>query len=107
MTDHDYIAQLVAELERATVFRVPCPGTPYGHFADLLVEKRDDHHGDGWAILRDDNVWTGTRWVHRTALARSDIYRYPDHRAALAEAERIIPEQTVTLTALFAERRHG
>lgn len=99
MTDHDYVARLVAELDLATVFRIPCPGTPYGPNADLLVEGRDDHHGDGWAILRDDDVWTGTHWIHRTALARSEIYRYADHRDAITEAQRIVPLQTAALNA--------
>ncbi|MEU9703062.1 hypothetical protein [Streptomyces sp. NPDC047981] len=107
MSHHDYVRQLAAELDLAAVFRIPCPGTPYGPFADLLVEKRLDGHGDGSAIVRDSEVWTGTRWEHRTALAASDTYRWADRGQALAEAQRIVPEQTAALHALHEERRHG
>lgn len=111
MTDHDYITRLAAELDLATVFRVPCPGTPYGRFADLLVEKRIDGHGDGWAIVRDSQVWTGTRWEHRGVLARSEIYHYADRTQALAEAQRIVPTQVAALHALHQtqnqENSHG
>ncbi|TXS42086.1 hypothetical protein [Streptomyces sp. t39] len=109
MTDRAYIAQLVTQLGLASEFRIPCPGNPYGRLADLSVEKRLDGHGDGWAILRDDDAWTGTHWEHRGVLTRSEIYRY-DRDTALTEAMRIAPAQTAALNALYnitEEHRRG
>ncbi|MFF8610839.1 hypothetical protein ACF06X_33575 [Streptomyces sp. NPDC015346] len=101
MTDHDYIAQLVAELDLVAVFRIPCQVTSYDRTTDITVEKRVDGHGGGWAIIRDGETWTGTRWEHRVALCLSEVYRW-DRDTALTEAQRI-----AELHALVAERRHG
>ena len=93
MPEHDaaYVAGLAAQLEKVSQFRIPCPGHPYGHFADLFVERRRD--GDQWAILRDGQAWTGDRWDHRTNLHRHEIYRWT-REEALTEAERIAPIET-------------
>lgn len=93
MTNHNpaYVAELVAQLDKVSQFRIPCPGHPYGHFADLFVERRRD--GDKWAILRDGEAWTGEKWQHRTELHRHEIYRWTRDEG-LAEAERIAPIDT-------------
>lgn len=108
--DHTYVVMLAAALELATEFRIPCPGHPYSHLADLRVTRRTDGHGNGWALLNDDNhAWTGTRWLPLSALAPSDIYRY-DRQTALDEATRIAPLETVAfqlqLNRLRAEADH-
>lgn len=93
MTDHDpaYVAQLVAHLNKVSQFRIPCPGHPYGHLADLLVERARDN--DRWAITRDGEAWTGQKWDHRANLHRHEIYRW-SRDEAIAEAERIAPIDT-------------
>jgi hypothetical protein len=104
MTDHDYIRQLAAQLDRATEFRIPCPGHPFGKVVDLLVLRRTDGHGDGWTISDGDgHAWTGTAWQPRSVLAPSDIYRYTRDEA-ITEAERIAPAQTVQFLAIHADR---
>lgn len=93
MTTHDpaYVANLVAQLDKVSQFRIPCPGHPYGHFADLTVERLRDI--DVWAITRDGEAWTGDRWDHRANLHREEIYRWT-REEALTEAERIAPIET-------------
>lgn len=111
MTHHtpSYIAALAAALEQAVEFHIPCPGHPHGDNADLRVIRRLDGHGHGWAILSDnpgnEHAWTGTRWLPRIALARTDIYRY-DRQTALAEAARIAPLETAAFCA-HLNRLHG
>ncbi|MGW7283887.1 hypothetical protein ACWGH4_00050 [Streptomyces sp. NPDC054847] len=106
MTDRAYIAQLVAQLELAAEFRIPCPGHHYGHHADLHVRRRLDGRADGWAVLSDDDThaWTGTTWVPLGSLARSEIYRY-EQQDALAEAQRIAPLETQTFNTTIARLR--
>lgn len=98
MTDA-YVRQLAAQLlERTTEVRVPCPNHPQQRLADLIVRRRDDGHGDGWAVLDNDHshTWTGLRWAPVRSLCNSDIYRYPDIHTAHAEADRIAPLETET-----------
>lgn len=100
-----YIQRLTNQLAQASAFRIPCPGHPNGHHADLHVVRRHDGQADGWAITRDEpfgQIWDGTRWRNRTDLARNDIYRY-DRDTALTEATRIAPHQT---TAYHAYTTH-
>lgn len=107
--DPAYIARLVNQLEQASEFRVPCPGHPHGHHADLHVTRRTDGQGDGWAITRDGpfgQVWTGTKWDYRTNLHRHETYRYT-REDALAEAARIAPLQTAAFQAYLAGLRAG
>lgn len=103
-----YVQQLAAQLEQASEFRVPCPGHPYGHRADLRVKRRLDGQTDGWAVLNDnpgnEHAWTGTRWVPRGELTRDQIYRY-DRQAALDEAARIGPLETAAFLAHVARLR--
>jgi hypothetical protein len=98
----EYIAALAAALEQAVEFRVPCPGHPHGHNADLRVKRRLDGYGDGWAVLNDnpgnEHAWTGTQWIYRGELTREQIYRY-DRQAAIAEATRIAPLETAAFLA--------
>ena len=104
MAEHTpgYVAALAAALEQAVEFRVPCPGHPYGHHADLRVKRRLDGHGNGWAVLNDnpgnEHAWTGTPWIYRGQLSRDDIYRY-DRQVALDEAARIAPLETAAFLA--------
>ncbi|MGW3400754.1 hypothetical protein [Streptomyces zhihengii] len=97
MTDRIDINRLAALLELAAEFRIPCPGHPYAHHADLHVRRRLDGRADGWAVLNDDDThaWTGTHWAPIGSLARSEIYRYEQH-TALTEAQRIAPLETQT-----------
>lgn len=92
MSDHDYIQRLSAELDALiSEFRIPCLTPPYQRLTDIRVIRRDDGHGDGWAVLDHDNhAWTGTRWTPIAALAPSDVYHY-DRKTALEEAQRIAP----------------
>lgn len=102
-----YIQQLANKLEQASEFRIPCPGHPHGHQADLHVTRRHDGRGDGWAITRDGflgQVWNGTAWRNRSDLTRDDIYRY-DRDSALTEAARIAPLQTTAFNAYVAALR--
>jgi hypothetical protein len=93
--DPAYIAQLAAALDQASQFRIPCPGHPYGHLADLYVERRTDGQADGWSITRDYEAWTGTAWTSRADLTRGEIYQY-DRQTALDEAARLAPLETAT-----------
>jgi hypothetical protein len=103
MTDHDYIRQLAAHLARATEFRIPCPGHPFGKVVDLLVRRRPDTHGDGFGIFNNDGeAWTGTSWRSITSLALSEIYRYTRDEA-LTEAERIAPDRTQAYLKIRAQ----
>jgi hypothetical protein len=94
MTDHAYIQHLAAELDALiSEFTIPCINRPYSPVPTILVRRRTDGHGDGWAVLdHDDHAWTGTSWRHLTTLAASETYRYT-RRQALAEATRIAPLQ--------------
>ncbi|MGW1870966.1 hypothetical protein ACWCPS_36175 [Streptomyces mauvecolor] len=89
-------------LELATEFRIPCPGHPSGHHADLRVRRRLDGQADGWAVLNDnpgnEHAWTGTQWIYRGELSRADIYRY-DRQTAIDEATRIAPLETSAFLA--------
>lgn len=100
--DPVYLTMLAAALEQAVEFRVPCPGYPHGHHADLRVKRRLDGRGNGWAVLNDnpgnEHAWTGTRWIYRGELTREDIYRY-DRQTALDEAARIAPLETTAFLA--------
>lgn len=97
MTDRAYIAQLAAQLELGTEFRIP---SPLGRCDDLLVRRRDDGHADGWAVLDHlDHAWTGTRWLSTTVLTRSETYRYTDRQTAVDEASRLVND-IATLAAL-------
>lgn len=99
-----YIQQLANQLEQASQFRIPCPGHPYGAHADLRVERRPDGTHQQWAILRDHEAWTGTRWQSRSDLHRHEIYRYT-RDDALAEAARIAPNETTAFQAYVAQLR--
>lgn len=104
---HHYIHQLTRQLEQASQFRIPCPGHPQGHYADLYVTRRNDGRADGWAICRDNflgDVWNGTAWTARNRLSRDDIYRYTRDQA-LTEATRIAPLQTAGFNAYIARLR--
>lgn len=104
---HSYIQTLVAQLEHASEFRIPCPGHPHGHHADLHVVRRHDGQADGWAILRDGpfgDAWTGTAWKTRSSLHRHDIYHY-SRDDALTEAARIAPLQTTAYQTYIASLR--
>ncbi|GGU62110.1 hypothetical protein [Streptomyces lavendofoliae] len=92
MADHAYIQRLSAELDALiSEFRIPCLTPPYQRLTDLRVVRRDDGHGDGWAVLDHDNhAWTGTAWQPLAALSASDTYHY-DRDTALNEAFRIAP----------------
>ena len=102
-----YIQTLANQLAQASEFRIPCPGHPHGHHADLHVVRRHDGQADGWAITRDEifgQVWDGTLWRNRSDLARDDIYRYT-RDTALTEAARIAPHQTTAHQAYVAQLR--
>jgi hypothetical protein len=93
-----YVAELAAALEQASQFRIPCPGHPYGHLADLYIERRTDGREDGWSITRDHEAWTGTHWASRSDLHRHEIYHY-DRQTALDEATRLAPLETTAFLA--------
>ena len=99
---HGYIQTLAKQLEQAAEFRIPCPGHPYGHHADLRVKRRTDGQTDGWAVLNDnpgnEHAWTGTQWIYRGQLTREQIYRY-DRQTAIDEATRIAPLETAAFLA--------
>ncbi|MFJ7023198.1 hypothetical protein ACIQUW_33035 [Streptomyces sp. NPDC101117] len=100
-----YVRSLADQLALAASFRIPCPGHPHGHHADLHVVRRHDGHGDGWAITRDGpfgQAWDGTTWKDRTDLTRGQIYRY-DRDTALTEAARIAPHQTTAFHTYIAQ----
>ncbi|WP_030756427.1 hypothetical protein [Streptomyces sp. NRRL F-5135] len=107
-TDPAYIEQLAATLNLAAEFRIPCPGHPHGHAADLRVQRRLDGNADGWAVFNDnpgnEHAWTGTEWTYRGELARAQIYRY-DRQTALNEAVRIAPLETAAHIAHIARLR--
>jgi hypothetical protein len=104
----DYVAALAAAVEQASEFRVPCPGHPYSHRADLRVKRRTDGYGNGWAVLNDnpgnEQAWTGAKWVPRGELSRPEIYRY-DRQTALDEATRIAPLETAAFLEHIARLR--
>lgn len=106
--DPAYVARLVNQLEQASEFRIPCPGHPYGHHADLRVKRRLDGRADGWAVLNDnpgnEHAWTGTQWIYRGELTREQIYRY-DRQDALDEATRIAPLETAAFLEHVARLR--
>ena len=112
--DPAYVQQLAAQLEQAVEFRIPCPGHPYGHHADLRVKRRLDGRADGWAVLNDnpgnEHAWTGTQWIYRGELTREQIYRY-DRQTAIDEATRIAPLETAAflehIARLRAEHKPG
>lgn len=99
MTD-TYTRQLAAQLELVTELRIR---SPLGRCDDLIVRRRDDGHGDGWAVLDIlDHAWTGAGWLSTTVLTRSETYRYPDRQAAVDTAVRLVDD-----TATLATRLHG